>query len=80
MSLVIGIIRPEQLEYLPMDSKNFKISLSLHCSIYKYQPISSKLVRNICDFKISDEFDYGCNQTRTTKTELFTLELESSLK
>ena len=28
--------------------------------------------------KISDEFDYRCNQTRTT--ELFALELESSIE
>ena len=31
-------------------------------------------------FNNLDEFDYGCNQTRTTRTELFALELESSLE
>ena len=35
-------------------------------NIYRYQPISTKLGRNICDHKISDEFDYGFNWTRTS--------------
>ena len=39
----------------------------LHSSIHKYQPISTKLGQNICDHKFSDEFDYGCNQTRTVQ-------------
>ena len=38
----------------------------LHSSIYKYQPISTKLGQNIYDYKISDEFYYGSNQTRTS--------------
>ena len=37
----------------------------LHSGIYKYQPISTKLGPNVYDHKISDEFDYGTNRTRT---------------
>ena len=39
----------------------------LHSSIYKYQPISTKLGQNIYDHKISDEFDYGSNRTKTSR-------------
>ena len=38
----------------------------LHSSIYKYQPISTKLGQNIYDHKITDKFDYGSNWTRTS--------------
>ena len=38
----------------------------LHSSIYKYQLISTKLCQNVYDQKISDEFDFGPNRTRTT--------------
>ena len=37
----------------------------------KGSAISTKLGQNVCDHKISDEFDYGFNPT---KTELFALE------
>ena len=39
----------------------------LHSSIYKYQPISTKLGQNIYDHKMSNEFDFGFNWTRTTR-------------
>ena len=45
--------------------KNCWIWLCLESSIYKYWPISTKVGQNVYDRKISDEFDYGCNQTRT---------------
>ena len=38
----------------------------LHSSMYKYQPISTKLGLNIYDCEISDEFDYGSNRTGRT--------------
>ena len=38
----------------------------LHSSIYKYQSISTKLGQHVYDHKISDEFDYGSNRTRTS--------------
>ena len=41
--------------------------LCLHSIIYKYWPISTKLGQNVCDHKISDEFDYGSNRTRTVR-------------
>ena len=47
--------------------KNCWIWLCLHSSIYKYWPISTKLGQNVYGHKISDEFDYGCNQTRTLR-------------
>ena len=56
----------------PWIRKNCWIWLCLHSSIYKYQPISTKLGQNVYDHKISDEFDYGSNRTRT---ELSALEL-----
>ena len=34
-------------------------------NIYKYQPISTKLGQSVYDHKISDEFDYGTNRTKT---------------
>ena len=45
--------------------KNCWIWLCLHCIIYKYWPISTKLSQNMCDHKISKEFDYGSYRTRT---------------
>ena len=39
----------------------------LHSSIYKYQPISTKLGPYVYDHKISDEFNYGTNETRTVQ-------------
>ena len=47
--------------------KNCWICLCLHFSIYKYWPISTKLGQNVYDHKISDEFDYGSNRTRTVQ-------------
>ena len=36
----------------------------------KYWPINTKLGQNVCDHKISDEFDYGSNRTRTVLSYL----------
>ena len=36
-----------------------------HCSIYKHQPISTKLGQSVYYYKILNDFDYGTNQTRT---------------
>ena len=46
--------------------KNCWIWLCLHSSIYKYWPVSTKLGQNVYYHKISDEFDYGTNQIRTS--------------
>ena len=67
MSSIMGLIRPELLVlYPPLNSKNYYISLYLHYSIYKYQPISSKLGQNIYESKTSDVFDRFRNKARTT--------------
>ena len=47
--------------------QNCGIWLCSHSSIYKYWPISTKLGQNVYDYKILDEFDYGCNRTRTVQ-------------
>ena len=65
VSSIIGLIRPERSELFALELRNCYISLCLHSSIYKYQPFSTKLGQNIYDYRISDEFDYGSNQTRT---------------
>ena len=44
--------------------KNYWNWLCLHSSISKYEPISTKLGQNVCDRKISDEFEYGFNWSR----------------
>ena len=38
----------------------------LYGSIYKHKPISTKLVQNLYDPKIMDEFDYESNWTQAT--------------
>ena len=47
--------------------KNCWIWLCLQSIIYKYWPVSTKLGLNVYDHKISDEFDYGSNRTRTVR-------------
>ena len=51
----------------PWICKNCWIWLCLHSIIYRYWPISTKLGQNVCDHKMSDEFDYGSNQTKTAR-------------
>ena len=68
MSLILDLIGPEHQELFALDlKKNCYISLCLHSSIYKYQPISTKLGQNIYDYKIPNKFDFGSNRTRTTR-------------
>ena len=45
MSLIMGLIGPEHLELFALELKNCCISLCLHPSIYKYQPITPNLVK-----------------------------------
>ena len=63
MSSIMGLIGPQHPELFALELKNCYISLCLHSSIYKYQPIRAKLRQNIYDHKISDEFDYGSHWT-----------------
>ena len=66
MSSIMGQIDPEHPELFALElgkiaESDFVYTLD---SIFKYQPISTKLSQNVCDHKISDEFDYGLNRTR----------------
>ena len=65
MSSIMAHIEPEHPELFALEFGNIAKSDCLHSSIYKYQPISTKLGPNIYDHKISDEFDYGSTRTRT---------------
>ena len=68
MSLIMGQIESEHPELFALElKKNCGIWLSFHSSIYKYWPINTKLGQNVYDHNISDEFDYGSNQTRTVR-------------
>ena len=51
----------EHPELLALELERIAELYCLHSNIYKYQPISTKLGQNVCDCKISDEFDYGSN-------------------
>ena len=67
MSLIMGVIGPGHLELFVLELKQLLYLTLLHCSINKYQTITSKLGQNIYDSKISDKFDHGYNQTRTVE-------------
>ena len=62
MSSIKGEIEPEHLELFALEFGKIAEYDCLHSSICKYQPINTKLGQNVCDYKISDEFDYGCNR------------------
>ena len=65
ISLIMGQIEPELQESFALEFGKIAESDCLDSSIYKYEPISTKLGQNICDYKISHYFDYGFNRTRT---------------
>ena len=67
MRSIMGQIKSEHLELFTLEFGKIAESDCLHSSIYKYWPINAKLGQNVCDHKISDEFDYGSNQTRTVQ-------------
>ena len=60
MSSNMGQIESEHLELFALEFESTLFSI-----IYKYRPINTKLGQNVCDHKISGEFDYGSNRTRT---------------
>ena len=62
MSSIMGKIELEHTELFALEFGKFAEYDCLHSSIYKYQPINTKLGQNVCDYKISDEFDYGFNR------------------
>ena len=65
MSSIIDVIRPELFELSILELENFPYLTLFTLYICKYWPISSKLGHNIYAHKVSDEFDYGTNWTRT---------------
>ena len=62
MSSIMGQIEREQTELFALEFGKFAEYDCLHSSIYKYQPINTKLGQNVCDYKVSDEFDYRSNR------------------
>ena len=66
ISSIMGQIEPEHPELLDLDfGKIAESDFVYTLIIYKYGPISTELGQNVYDYKISDEFDYGSNRTRT---------------
>ena len=72
MSLIMVPMEAEHPELFALEFGKIAESDCLHSSIYKYYSsiykyysISTKLGQNVIDHKISDEFDYGFNWTRT---------------
>ena len=66
MSLIMGQIESEHPELFALEFGKIAENDCLH-PIYKYLPISTKLGQRVYDHKISDEFDYGTNRTRTVQ-------------
>ena len=64
MNLIMEQIKPEHRELFALEFGNWNW-LCLHSSISKYLPVSTKLGQTVCDHKISIEFDYGFNWSRT---------------
>ena len=64
MSSIMGQIEPEHWELFALEFGKIAEYDFVYTSIYKYRPIRTKLGQNVCDHKISDEFDYGSNRTR----------------
>ena len=69
MSSIMGRIEPEHpelfaLEFRKIAETDFVYTLA-STNINQSAPISTKLGQNVCDHKISYEFDYGFNRTRT---------------
>ena len=58
MSSIKGEIEVERPELYALEFGKIAEYDCLHSSIYKYQPINTKLGQNVCDYKISDEFHY----------------------
>ena len=67
MSSSMGQIEPEHLELFALEFGKIAEYDCLHSIIYKYRPSSTKLGQNVCDYKISDEFNDGSIRTRTVR-------------
>ena len=66
MSLIMGQIEPEHLELFALEFGKIAepdfVYTSVSTNINQSTP---NLVKNVFDLKISNDFDYGSNQTRT---------------
>ena len=71
MSLIMGQMEPKHPELFALECGKMAEFDMVYTRINKYQPITTKLGKNVCDHKMSNEFDHGSNRT---KTELFVLE------
>ena len=67
MSLIMGQIKPEHPQLFVLEFGKIAGYDFVYTIICKYWPISTKLGQNVCDHKVSDEFDYGSNRTRTVR-------------
>ena len=67
MTSIMGQIESEHPDLFALEFGKFAESDCLHFSIYKYEPINTKLGQNVYDLKISNKFDYGSNRTRTVQ-------------
>ena len=61
----MGPIGSAQLELFALELLKNAAFDCLLSNIYKYKQISSKLGHNEYEHKISDEFEYGSNYTRS---------------
>ena len=67
-SLIMGQIKPDHPELFALEVGEIaECDCLQHFIIYIYLPISTRLGQNVCDHKISNEFNYGSNQTRTVQ-------------
>ena len=67
ISLIMDLIGPEHLELFALDLKKlvyFTLFTLKHLQISTSQ---HQFGQNVYDHMISDEFDFGSNQTRTTR-------------
>ena len=68
MCVIMGQIEPEHPELFALEFGKIAESDFVYTRYHlQYKPISTKLGQNVCDHKISDEFDYRSNQTRTVR-------------
>ena len=68
MSLIMGQIESEHPELFALEFRKIAESDFVYTlASTNILPISTKLGRNVYDHKISDEFVYGSNWTRTVR-------------
>ena len=65
ISSIMGQIELEHRELFAFEFGKIAESDFVYTIIHNYEPINTRLGQNVCDYKISDEFDYGSNQTQT---------------